>query len=147
MRRSAIAVMAMLGTAVLGSCAAGDDADSDTSTGALPATIECSLYWRESDTASQMQESTLELALGTDDSIDIGPVRFGGSYVGDAPEGHALNVWVRDPDETPVASALYQFAEDGEQLRTDFSGGHGFTGLNYVRVGAGTLQYLCTAVG
>jgi hypothetical protein len=65
------------------------------------------------------------------------------TYVGDAPEGHFVNTTVTDPEGRIVASTLFQFTS-GDEIRTSYAGGHGFTGLHYAYNDDAQLTFWCS---
>lgn len=66
------------------------------------------------------------------------------TFQGEAPEGNNVVVVVETSEGREILRSLYQFTT-GSELPTDFAGGHGFTGLNYVSHGPASLQVWCRA--
>jgi hypothetical protein len=66
------------------------------------------------------------------------------TYQGEAPDGNNVVIVVETADGEEILRSLYQFTT-GDELRTDFAGGHGFTGLNYVGYASASLQLWCQA--
>jgi hypothetical protein len=116
----------------------------------LPDSITCTAQYRP-NVGSSAGGETAQLVLprvdgptATRQELSTGTFRLSGSYIGDAPDGRAVSLSIRNAEGKMIASVLYQLA-DGESLASRFSGGHGFTGLHYIRDGETELQLYCTA--
>lgn len=143
--------LGLLGTAA---CAAqGKPAATETS-GSAPLDhpfARCSFAYRES-ASSQLREVELSVAQTSEQpSIEsqLGSFRMRVSETKDESRGAgAVSVWVASagapPDEW-LGHALYQLGAHHQGLALTMSGGHGFTGLHYVRHPSnGTeLQWWC----
>ncbi|MEV7647789.1 hypothetical protein [Arthrobacter sp. NPDC089319] len=131
-----------LSTLLITGCAAGSEQ--------LPAAITCTTQYRP-DYGSSAGEEAAQLVLprvdgpaATRQDLSTGTFRLSGSYVGAAPDGRAVSLSIGNAEGQLLASMLYQL-EDGSSLASRFSGGHGFTGLHYVRDGEAELQLYCEA--
>jgi hypothetical protein len=138
---AALTVLA-LSTLLVTGCAAGPQQ--------LPAGITCTTQYRP-DFGSSAGEQAAQLVLprvdgpgATRQELSTGTFRLSGSYLGEAPDGRAVSLSIGNAEGTTIASLLYQL-EDGSSLASRFSGGHGFTGLHYVRDGKAELQLYCAA--
>lgn len=116
----------------------------------LPAEIACATQYRP-DAGSSAGEEAAQLVLPRLDGVaaarqelSTGTFRLSGSYIGEAPDGRAVSLAISNAEGKMLASMLYQL-EDGSSLASRFGGGHGFTGLHYVRDGEAELQLYCTA--
>ncbi|MET1155385.1 hypothetical protein [Arthrobacter sp.] len=143
-RRRALAALntLALSTLLITGCTAGPQQ--------LPAGIACTTQYRP-DSGSSAGEETAQLVLprvdgtaATRQELSTGTFRLSGSYHGEASDGRAVSLSISNAQGTMIASVLYQL-EDGSSLASRFSGGHGFTGLQYVRDGDAELQLYCTA--
>ena len=152
---------------ILGACADPAQDASVTPTGSRPVTtsvgagaaeevsdppeaIRCGTQYRP-DASSLMGAEEVVLVAEQSDGIGPVPVRHTFptmvveiTYVGQAPEGNHVTVRVLGDTGESVLTSLYQFGS-GDELRTNFAGGHGFTGLNYVHHGEANLQIWCSA--
>jgi hypothetical protein len=118
----------------------------------LPAWIECGTQYRpDAETMVDAVEDDLRVEpssglRGDATTIEYETMTLAVAYVGDAPEGRNVTVEVTTSDGDPIVRDLYQI---GEMRLTDveFSGGHGFTGLQYVSHEEAMLQVWCEAIG
>jgi hypothetical protein len=118
----------------------------------LPSEITCTTQYRP-DYGSSLGEEAGELVLPRVDGptadrqeLMAGSFRLSGSYTGDAPDGRAVSLAITGGAGQALANMLYQL-EDGASLQSRFAGGHGFTGLHYIRDGEAELQLFCVAEG
>jgi hypothetical protein len=112
-------------------------------------TFECTVFYRPATTAegqAQSEETTVSLVQhGDDEIITFGDLELQARYSDDAVEGRSLVISVTAQDtERILVQQLYQFIPEAE-LRDQFAGGHGFTGLTYVHhpTSSAELQYFC----
>lgn len=131
--------------ALLAACGSGAPATY------VPASISCTAQMRPT-TGSATGEETVSFTLtpvdalgGPAASVDVGPFGIDATFVGEAPEGHTVRIEVTSEGE-PLAADLFQYGGT-DALATDFTGGHGFTGLRYLYAGEAELQYSCDATG
>jgi hypothetical protein len=96
-------------------------------------------------------EREVSFTLGDEDSQEttaFSDLAFHAQYsTGDLDRERALRLWVTEPGETAeLTSQLYQLPLDSGPVN-QFTGGHGFTGLNYVYhpESAAELQFWCAA--
>ncbi len=123
---------------------------SDTSEPRLPERIACNTQYRpDADSLAGVEEPTLtadrsDRLEGDTDEVTFSNMVLRLTYVGDAPEGHAVFVFVETSTGEPLVTTLYQI---GSPMLADitFAGGHGFTGLQYVYHAGSSLQVFCTA--
>ncbi|MEZ4592030.1 MAG: hypothetical protein R3D55_12945 [Chloroflexota bacterium] len=114
----------------------------------LAESIVCTAAYRSSVEVGIEQEETFTFT-DVDDELwaTFGEMMFHAAYdAGGADNERNLRVWVTDAAETAVThSTLYQFEPDSGP-QDQFTGGHGFTGLNYSYApgSAAELQYFCT---
>ncbi len=142
-RRAFVALNILaLSALLIAGCAAGPQQ--------LPAEITCTTQYRP-DFGSNAGEEAAQLVLprvdgpaATRKELSTGTFRLSGGYLGEGPDGRAVSLSISNAEGTMLASVLYQL-EDGSSLASRFSGGHGFTGLHYVRDGEAELQLYCTA--
>lgn len=117
---------------------------------ALPDEVVCTSQYRPfAESMEGAEERTLTVprvdatsaeGVGADFALMAIEVR----YTGDAPEGRNVLVRVTDRDGGEIATTLYQIGRPGLG-DIEFAGGHGFTGLHYVRHEPAMLQYFCGA--
>ena len=113
-----------------------------------PASITCNTQYRpDADNLAGASEPSLTVDRVDDTGSRVQRLEFDTlalevTYQGAAPEGNNVAVVVTTPDGAPLVRDLYQFA-DGSELRREFAGGHGFTGLQYVFHEAASLQVWC----
>jgi hypothetical protein len=120
----------------------------------LPAHIECSVFFRESnelgegddptDPRFQHQERTLRAAPDEDASSTLGRLTFDLHYSVSEQEGSSVHVAVT-AGEQRLVSCLYQLGHAG--VRNQFVGDHGFTGLVHLThpTEGGDYQLICHA--
>lgn len=120
-----------------------------TSTLHLPPSITCFTYYRpraQSNDEAFRDRIVVERCDGMyslqGPSLSYPTVQLRIEYAGDAPEGHFVSIDVLDLHGNPLLRTLYQYA-NGDALRNDLGGGHGFTGLNYFYRDGAELQYWC----
>lgn len=111
--------------------------------------ITCTAAYRSSVEAGIEREEMITFADSDDEqSIPFTDLVFHAAYrAGEMDNERTLRVWVTGIDETAVSqSTLYQLPPDSGP-QNQFSGGHGFTGLNYSYAPDSTaeLQYWCVA--
>ena len=124
-------------------CASDDDDDHSGQGGARPLSdIQCSVFYRESNTVSFVPENERVIVLGPGDSATetLGSYRFQASFLSDPYEGSSL---VIDVGELHWLFQLREVAPENQ-----FIGGHGFTGLVYVSYPGTTeeLQFFCESL-
>lgn len=111
--------------------------------------ITCTTAYRSSVEQGIEREETITFADSDDEqAIPFTDMVFHAAYsAGEMDNERALRMWVTDISETAVSqSTLYQLPPDSGP-QNQFSGGHGFTGLNYSYApdSMAELQYWCTA--
>ncbi|WP_221655722.1 hypothetical protein [Actinotalea ferrariae] len=142
-RRLGTSLLVLVALVTSGGCTAG------ASGADLPPAITCTTHVRlEAGSAGGEESTTLTVdrvdgGAAAPEELTVAPFRLAVSYIGEAPEGRTVTVVVSDADGVIVRD-LYQLA-DGDALRTQFAGGHGFTGLSYVYSGSAELQLWCAA--
>jgi hypothetical protein len=141
MTRHRIAVLSLLvALALVAGCGSG--------TAQPPASITCHTQYRpDAGDLAGASEQSLTVDRVDDVASRVQRLEFDTltlevAYQGSAPEGNNVTVVVATPDGEPLVRDLYQFADGGE-LRREFAGGHGFTGLQYVFHEAASLQVWC----
>ena len=105
----------------------------------LPSGVMCKLFWRASDTLSrgdsdsdpkfQLQERAIHVERGKESDFRLADAAIKVSYRSDAHEGSNVIVQVSF-DDKPMVRWLYQLSSSP---KNQFVGGHGFTGLVYLR--------------
>lgn len=123
---------------------------SCSSAASIPASLTCATQYRpDATTMTGALSETLTVprdeGVGQAEAQTFPAMTLAVTFVGDAPEGRVVNVVVTDTAGEALFTTLYQFT-DGHELRTDFAGDHGFTGLNYVYSDGAMLQFSCSAV-
>jgi hypothetical protein len=119
-------------------------------TSAAPSSITCHTQYRpDAETLEGAREPSLTVERADDlspqpQTLEFATLTLEVTYHGDAPEGRNVTVVVTTPDGQPLVRDLYQLTDGGE-LRREFAGGHGFTGLQYVFHEGASLQVWCTA--
>jgi hypothetical protein len=121
------------------------------SAGALPAAIECTFFFRESnevgegddpaDPKFELEERVLSVQQDDDASVTLGKLTLSVTY--SVPEDDGPSVQVVVSGETQLVRWLYQLGQEG--LANQFSGDHGFTGLVYLThpTEGGDYQLIC----
>lgn len=119
--------------------------------GGAPSSITCHTQYRpdaESLTGSSEPSVTVQRADGEvqarPERLDFATLMVEVAFHGDAPEGRNVTIEVMTTEGEPVVRNLYQLT-DGAELTTDFAGGHGFTGLQYVFHEGSALQVWCVS--
>lgn len=143
MARHRIVVLSLLVAVIAGAgCASGTEG--------LPSSITCRTQYRP-DADSVTGASEPRLTVGRVDEIapraqrlEFATLTLEVAYQGAAPEGNNVTVVVTTSEGQPLVRDLYQLA-DGTELRREFAGGHGFTGLQYVFHEAASLQVWCVS--
>ena len=134
-------------TALATACADSLDETGQRTSGTVPETIVCQLFYRPSPRQA-FDETTLTLpTTGDRQSLDFTDLRFEAVTVADIGEGKSLAIAVTDLETgREVARTLYQF-DPQQGLIDQFIGGHGFTGLAYVfhPISDAEIQYFCQA--
>lgn len=127
--------------------------DASTKDSAVPEAIRCQTQYRpDAATTAGVQEPSLfvnrvdEGVLAQHEQVAFDNMVLEATFAGDLPEGHSFAFRVTTSDGVQLLQSLYQY-DTGEELRTSFSGGHGFTGLNYVDHEGASLQIWCSAAG
>lgn len=124
-------------------CGGGDE---ETARATTAPSITCKAFFRQSLTGAPQPGETVELpASGGDESVTVGDFNFRVLYNVDPLEGTAVDVFVDTVEGSkPIVQHKYQFDEDGPGAL--FVGGHGFSGLAYVRhpESGSELQYFCS---
>lgn len=152
-RRVAVFVLAA-GAPIVAACTAdgmgSEDPQTARTASSAPQAIRCGTQYRP-NAESLVDVEEPELLVDRVDNMSARPVRHEFatmsvevSFQGEAPEGNNVIVVVETAEGREILRSLYQFTT-GDELRTDFAGGHGFTGLNYVSHGAASLQLWCEA--
>jgi hypothetical protein len=135
------AVLPLLLAAVVTACGAAS---------AAPASITCHTQYRpDAETLTGAREPSVTVERADDlaqqpETVEFETLTLQVTFQGDAPEGRNVSVVVSTPDGQPLVRDLYQFT-DGSELRREFAGGHGFTGLQYVFHEGASLQVWCQA--
>lgn len=117
----------------------------------LPTSIECFTQYRpDAETLDGVEEPLLVVErqdglIADGETLDFPTMKLTVTYHGEAPEGHTVTVSVAGQDGEGIVSTLYQ-VHGVDIADIDFSGGHGFTGLQYVSHGKALLQVSCSAV-
>jgi len=138
-RRFAVFIVAVLLCAACGGSAADP-----------PLSVTCHTLYRpdaesaDGETAPSLTVERVDGGATQPQRLEFDTLTLEVFYAGVAPEGNNVVVTVSTPDGRPLVRDLYQFA-DGTQLTTEFAGGHGFTGLQYVFHGDASLQVWCDA--
>jgi hypothetical protein len=151
--RVAVLVLAAVPVMVAGCGADGtgsEDPQPPRAASSTPDAIRCGTQYRpNAENLVGVEEP--DLLVERVDDMNAEPVRHEFAtmtvevtFQGEAPEGNDVVVVVETSEGREILRSLYQFTT-GSELRTDFSGGHGFTGLNYVSHGAASLQVWCRA--
>lgn len=119
----------------------------------VPNAIRCQTQYRpDASTTAGAKEPSLfvnrvdEGVLAQPEQVVFDNMVLEATFAGDLPEGHSFVFRVTTLDGVQLLQSLYQY-DTGEELRTSFSGGHGFTGLNYVDHEGASLQVWCSAAG
>jgi hypothetical protein len=113
-----------------------------------PSAITCHTQYRpdaETLTGSSEPSVTVQRADGVaarPERLDFATLTVEVAFHGDAPEGRKVTIAVMTTAGEPLVRNLYQLT-DGTELTTDFAGGHGFTGLQYVFHEGSALQVWC----
>ncbi len=127
--------------------ACGGDDDREAAETATPPELTCHLAYRASPSERPEEQPALLLAPGdVIERISFEELAFEATYSFDRFEGAALFVDVFGDDGPPaLLRTLYQLPSQ-RSLQNQFEGGHGFTGLVFVRAptSAAELQYWCT---
>lgn len=117
----------------------------------LPASIKCFTQYRpDAETLDGAEEPILVVEredglIAGGETLEFPTMKLTVTYHGEAPEGRSVSVSVAGEDGVTIVSTLYQLY--GVNIAdVDFSGGHGFTGLQYVSYGRALLQVSCSAV-
>jgi hypothetical protein len=124
-------------------CAPGADRSA-------PAALTCHTQYRpDAESLTGASEPSLTVARADElaappERVDFATLSLEVAFHGDASEGHNVTLEVATTDAEPLVRNLYQYA-DGDELRTAFAGGHGFTGLQYVFHEGASLQVWCEA--
>ena len=108
--------------------------------------IECSFYYRQSPTESNLEEVVLQVAANETDTATLGQLRLDLRYSDDKFEGPSAGVSVLAGDEQTFGS-LYQLKKS-KLPNNQFQGDHGFTGLIYLThpTQGGDYQLICRSV-
>lgn len=134
-------VLSLLVAVVAGTgCIAGAD-------GGAPSAVTCHTQYRPDDenlVGAREPSVTVERAddHAPPERLEFATLILEVAFQGDAPEGRNVTVVVTTTDGEPIVRDLYQFT-DGTELTNEFSGGHGFTGLQYVSHDGASLQVWC----
>ena len=137
-------VLSLLVALAMAACSAGRSE--------LPGSITCHTQYRpDAETLDGAREPSLTVARADGvgappQRLDFATLALEVTYQGAAPEGDHVAVVVTTADGEPLVRDLYQLG-DGVDLRREFAGGHGFTGLQYVFHEQASLQVWCTADG
>lgn len=128
---------------------AGDN-NSGTSTIGMnvtdPESIHCQFFYRSSERKSHELKQGVTLKKNTPVKIKQGEFRITASYMDYEGDSPGLIITVKHATTgKKLSHTLYQF-ESLSNLRNEFSGGHGFTGLHYIYApnSEAELQYFCT---
>jgi hypothetical protein len=111
--------------------------------------ITCNTAYRPGASVPIEREETFTLAdEDAQQKVNFNDLVFHAKYnSGRLDNERALRLWVTEPEETAeFNSQLYQFPLDSGPVN-QFTGGHGFTGLNYVYHPSSNaeLQFWCVA--
>ena len=124
---------------------------SPASTSDLPSFITCTTQYRpdarsgEGWVRDRVEIERIDgLGWPRNPTLSYPAMNLSVSFIGDAPDGRVVNVNVVGADGATLVSALYQYGSAGD-LRHNFVGGHGFTGLHYVYHDGAMLQFWCQA--
>lgn len=149
-----VAVLALAVAVIVAACGAdgmgAEDREPGQTASSTPDAIRCGTQYRPNAETLEGAEEP-ELLVERADDRNAPPVRHEFAtmtvevtYQGEAPEGNNVVVVVETSEGRELLRSLYQFTT-GDELRTDFAGGQGFTGLNSVSHGAASLQVWCDA--
>lgn len=141
-RRRIVALSLLVAAVITAGCGSG--------TTAAPPSITCHTQYRpDAETLQGAREPSV--TVERDDGISPRPqtlefatLTLEVTYQGDAPEGRNVTVAVATAGGQPLVRDLYQLT-DGNELRREFAGGQGFTGLQYVFHERASLQVWCDA--
>ena len=126
----------------------GDSDGSESAEEAAPQQITCNLAYRTAPSEIPEEQPALTLAPGDMiERVSFDDLALEATYSIDEFEGATVFIDVFVGDEPSALSrTLYQLSL-GKPLQNQFVGGHGFTGLVYVRAptSGAELQYWCTA--
>jgi hypothetical protein len=141
----AVGTVLLVGSAMSG-CATAGAGSSDSDRIAPPDQLACSTYYNPVSGAENDQEAVaLPVDLGASATAAHPEITLTVSYPSDAYEGTSVSIAASDAEGRDLMRILYQLDPTTDAFRTDFTGGHGFTGLHYVYNAGAELQFWCGA--
>jgi hypothetical protein len=139
----AVGTVLLVGSAMSGCASAGG---SDNGRIAPPDQLACSTHYNPVSGAENDQDAVaLPVDLGATATAAHPAITLTVSYPSDDYEGTSVSIAASDAEGRELMRILYQLDPTTDAFRTEYAGGHGFTGLHYVYSAGAELQFWCGA--